>query len=224
LSRGSKRGSRPYRMTKRSEAVEDTRQRIIEATVTLHGTVGPAATTVMGIAEQAGVTRATVYRHFPDDTTLFAACSNHWLTQQVPPNPSEWLLHDDPFERMRVALTDLYRFYRAGESMLRRIYKDKQSLPQEHREDLDARHEFFRDVLLATFSVPPRRRRIVRAAIGHAVEFWTWRSLCVDNGLEDPDAVALMVELTAAAMNPPSSRLRSRKPPATERAPGRRAR
>jgi AcrR family transcriptional regulator len=224
VSRGSTKGSRPYRMTKRSEAVDDTRQRIIEATVTLHGTVGPAATTVMGIAEQAGVTRATVYRHFPDDTTLFEACSNHWLSQQVPPNASEWLRHDDPFERMRVALTDLYRFYRAGESMLRRIYRDKQSLPQQHREGLDARHEFFCDALLAPFSVPLTRRPLVRAAIGHAVGFWTWRSLCIDNGLEDRDAVELMVGLTAAAVSPPSRTVRSRRPPASGRAPGRRGR
>jgi len=224
VSRGSRKGSRPYRMTKRSAAVEDTRQRIIEATVTLHGTVGPAATTVMGVAEQAGVTRATVYRHFPDDTTLFEACSNHWLTQQVPPNSSEWLLYDDPFERLRVALTDLYRFYRAGESMLRRIYGDKQSLPQKHREGLDARHEFFCQALLGPFSVSPKRRHLVRAAIGHAVEFWTWRSLCVDNGLEDRDAVELMVGLTAAAVHPPSPRVRSRRPPASGPAPGTRAR
>lgn len=222
MSRGSRRGSRPYRMTRRSEAVEDTRQRIIEATVTLHGTVGPAATTVMGIAEQAGVTRATVYRHFPDDATLFQACSSHWLAQQLPPNPNEWLRHGDPFERLRAALTDLYRFYRAGESMLRRIYEDKQSLPEEHRRGLDARHEYFCEALLAAFSATQKRGHVLRAAIGHAVDFWTWRSLCVQNGLEDQDAVTLMVQLAAAAVTPPA--VRSKRPPGDERGPGRRGR
>ena len=54
-------------MRKRAEQVDQTHQRIVEAAVHLHGTVGPAATTIAGIAEQAGVTRLTVYRHFPDE-------------------------------------------------------------------------------------------------------------------------------------------------------------
>ena len=66
MSSASGQGARPYRMRRRAETTDDTRRRIVEATVALHGTVGPAATTVLGIAERAGVTRATVYRHFPD--------------------------------------------------------------------------------------------------------------------------------------------------------------
>src|SRR5262245_53973304 len=67
--------SRRYTMQRRAEQVDQTRQRIIDATVQLHGTIGPAATTIAGIAEAAGVTRLTVYRHFPDEATLFEACS-----------------------------------------------------------------------------------------------------------------------------------------------------
>src|SRR5918999_188498 len=80
--------SRSYRMSRRAEGVAETRQRIVEATVELHGTVGPAASTIAAIAERAGVTRLTVYRHFPDDEALWAACSGHWLSQQDPPDPS----------------------------------------------------------------------------------------------------------------------------------------
>ena len=80
--------SRVYRMARRADNVTGTRQRIVEATVALHGTVGPAATTVSAIAEAAGVTRLTVYRHFPDEDALFAACTAHWAAGQVLPDPA----------------------------------------------------------------------------------------------------------------------------------------
>jgi AcrR family transcriptional regulator len=184
-------------MTVRAETTEQTRQRIVEAAVTLHGTVGPAATTVMGIAEQAGVTRATVYRHFPDDAALFQACSAHWLSRQVPPDPAAWAALDDPLQRLRVALADLYRFYRAGDAMLRRVYGDKAFLPEAHQRDLEQRQELFTDIVLAPFTIGGGRRRRLRAVLGHATDFWTWRSLCVDHGLADHDAVDLMAELAA---------------------------
>ncbi|MBA3432912.1 MAG: helix-turn-helix transcriptional regulator [Actinobacteria bacterium] len=50
-----------------------------EAAAKLRRTVGPARTTWSGIAEEAGVQRATVYRHFPDLATLFDACSSHYM-------------------------------------------------------------------------------------------------------------------------------------------------
>jgi len=61
---------RGYTMRARQENVDQTRLRITEATVRLHEEVGPAATTVSAVADRAGVTRLTVYRHFPDDEAL----------------------------------------------------------------------------------------------------------------------------------------------------------
>lgn len=190
--------SRPYRMRRRAENVDETRRRIVEATVALHGSVGPAGTTVLGIADRAGVTRATVYRHFPDEDALFAACSAHWLTQQVTPNPAAWAAITDPAERLRAGLTDLYRFYRAGETMLMRIYRDAAVLPDRYRRDLRARDEQIRDLLLAAYPARSRRNARLRAVIGHAISFWTWRSLCVDQGLRNDDAVQAMVDLATA--------------------------
>jgi AcrR family transcriptional regulator len=70
--------ARKYELKRRAERMAETRQRITEAAMELHGTVGPARTTVAAIAERAGVERLTVYRHFPDEQALFAACSSHW--------------------------------------------------------------------------------------------------------------------------------------------------
>ncbi len=189
---------RSYRMHRRAESIDDTRRRIVEATVALHGSVGPGATTFMGIAERAGVTRATVYRHFADEDALFEACSAHWLAQQVPPNPAAWATVADPRERLRAGLSDLYRFYRAGETMLIRIHRDLDLVPARQRRGLEVRDEQALDLLLAAF--PPRLRRgtRLRAVIGHAISFWTWHSLCVDHRLTNPAAVRLMVDLAAA--------------------------
>jgi AcrR family transcriptional regulator len=188
--------SRRYQMIKRAEQVDTTRQRIVDAAVALHGSVGPARTTIAGVAERAGVTRLTVYRHFSDDEALFAACSSHWLSQQQLPDPAAWSELPDPLERLHAGLTDLYRFYRGGESMLARIYADWDVLPGRRRKELEERNTFFRDALLDPFPASGRSGQL-RAVIGHAVSFWTWRSLCHDNGLSNRDAVQAMTALAA---------------------------
>lgn len=188
-------------MRRRAEQVERTRQRIVEAAVHLHGTVGPAASTIAGIAERAGVTRLTVYRHFPDEETLYAACSAHWAAQQVQPDPSRWAQIADDEQRVREGLADLYRFYRAGEAMLSRVYRDIAVMPESRRAAIEANYAHFREVLIA----PADDDRRLRALMGHAVSFWTWRSLCVDHGLSDGEAVEAMSALVlSAAGRPPS--------------------
>src|SRR6188768_4062572 len=96
--------SREYRKRKRAESEAETRQRITEATMHLHERVGPARTTVSAIADEAGVQRATVYRHFPDEEALIDACSSHWFGLNPPPDPSAWPGIDDPDERLRTGL------------------------------------------------------------------------------------------------------------------------
>src|ERR1051326_6037138 len=99
---------RTYRMRRRAELEELTRRRITETTVALHEEVGPARTSISAIAERAGVRRSTVYRHFPDEEALFAACSSHWRAANPPPDPSAWAAIEDPAERTRTALAELY--------------------------------------------------------------------------------------------------------------------
>lgn len=186
-------------MRRRADHVTRTRERIIEATVQLHGSIGLAATTVAGIAHQAGVTRLTVYRHFPDVESLYAACSAHWAAQQVGPDPVAWAQIPDPDKRLRVGLSDLYRFYRAGAAMLTNVNRDRDVLPaalRQRNENTDAR---MRDTLLEPFDVRGARRRRLRAILGHAVSFSTWHSLCQEQGLSDHEAVEAMAALAGAA-------------------------
>ena len=185
-------------MRRRAEQVDQTRQRIVEATVELHGSVGPAATTIAAIAQAAGVTRLTVYRHFPDEAALFGACSAHWISQQQLPDPAAWSGIGDPAARLRAGLADLYRFFRAGAGMLTCIYRDLAALPEEYQQGLRDQDTLLRDILAAPFGGAGDEHRRLHAVIGHAISFWTWRSLCLDQGLTDAEAVDAMTGMILA--------------------------
>jgi AcrR family transcriptional regulator len=91
--------TRRYQLRKRADAMEATRRRITEAAMELHGTVGPARTTMTAVAERAGVQRQTVYRHFANEEELFAACSRHFASQHPWPDAGGWEAIADPAER-----------------------------------------------------------------------------------------------------------------------------
>jgi AcrR family transcriptional regulator len=182
-------------MRKRADQMDEVRQRIIDAAVDLHGSIGPAYTTISGIAERAGVTRMTVYRHFADEEAIFAACSAHWLAGQSAPDPRRWVGLADPEQRLRVGLGDLYRFYHEGADMLAMINRDKDSIPPGRRAETAAGQAHLRDLFLTGL---PRRKR-VRATVTLAMSFATWQLLCLDQGLSNKDAVDLMVTAVLAA-------------------------
>lgn len=187
---------RKYDLGERAAHVAATRQRIVEAAAYLHGTIGPAATTISAIAARANVTRVTVYRHFPDDAAIFSACSQHWAAGQHLPDPDTWQQINDPVERVRAGLTDLYRFYRDADIMLSNVLRDADAVPIALRERNAAEEVRRREALLQAFSRPRGvKRKRLRAAIGHAASFTTWRSLCLDQGLPDREAVRLMTDL-----------------------------
>jgi len=185
---------RPYRMTRRAELEEQTRQRITESAVALHEEVGPAHTSISAIAERAGVRRSTVYRHFPDDDALFAACSAHWRAANPPPDPRSWASIGDPGERTRAALRELYSFYAATQSMYLSLLRDEALVPalQRRLRDFHGYLTAVQDELASGRGLRGNRARRVRAAIGHALAFPTWRSLTHDQGLDNDDAVELM--------------------------------
>ena len=120
---------RKYELKRRAENQAATRQRIVEAALELHATVGPARTTVIDIAESAGVERVTVYRHFPDELALFSACSAHYRAQNPPPDMSSWAAIKDPVERLRAALGSFYAYYDRVAPMLQNVLRDAETVP-----------------------------------------------------------------------------------------------
>lgn len=189
-------------MRARQESVEQTRLRITEATMRLHERVGPAATTVSAIAEEAGVTRLTVYRHFPDDAALVMACSGHWRALHPRPDPLRWASISDPVERLRTALSETYAWARPAAPMMTKIYRDLASMPAFVGEFLANDEQCRVATLSRGFRARGRATQRLQAALRHALHVRTWQSLCDDGALDDDEAVALMVATVLAAVQP----------------------
>jgi AcrR family transcriptional regulator len=190
------------RYEKRARATQEqaTRLRVIEAAIELHGTIGPARTTISAIAERAGVRRATVYRHFPDERALFLGCSGAWRERHPLPDPATWAPIADPQARVEAALDALYRWYEQAEPMLSAVLRDMDAMPliaelQAGRLEYLAAVE---DGLASGWGARGKAAARVRATIGLALDFFTWRTLN-ERGLGRGEAVTVMSSAVRAA-------------------------
>ena len=191
---------RKYELKKRAEEMAETHLRITEAAIELHGTVGPSRTTLSAVAERAGVERRTLYRHFPTEADLFAACSNHYFAANPWPDPGNWRAIRDPHKRLEQALDELYAYYERTEPMLSNALRDA-DLVDSARDavaPLRAYLEEAAEILAAGRGARGRRRELLGGALRHALDFSTWRSLWA-NGLERSDAVRLVSALVERA-------------------------
>ncbi len=202
---------RKYELKARAQRQQATRRRIVEATVALHREVGPARTTVAEIARRAGVQRLTVYNHFSEDTELFAACQEHFLSEHPLPDLRSALAREDPRDRTRTVLHALYASYRDREPMTEKVLRDRTLVPALDdllEETMDAQQRQLGDALAAGFAARGARRGRLRALVAVALDFWTWRRL-TQHGLDDGSAAELMTHAIAAASmtsSPPRSR------------------
>ncbi|HJV15633.1 MAG TPA: helix-turn-helix domain-containing protein [Propionibacteriaceae bacterium] len=187
---------RSYRLRARADAMDKTRARITQAAIELHGSVGPAATTMSAVAERAGVTRATLYRHFPNEDELFKACSAEWRSANPAPDAHQWATIFDPYDRLAAALPALYGWYRSSEAMRANLLRDLATLPSPIRNGIESYPHTVADILDSAW---PRRSRLRRAAICHAVAFETWQSLAHE-GLSDAEAARLIIGLIRTAV------------------------
>ena len=185
--------TRTYQKKKRAEREAETRRRIVEATMALHTSVGAARTTISAIADKAGVQRHTVYSHFPEEDTLFAACTNHWALLHPFPPSEPWEAASDPLQRLALALRDVWAWYAEVESDLELFARDATLVPAVHAEmnRYAERLNALADRLAETLG----GSSVVRAAVGHALAFETWRSLVRREGLTTDAAVDAMLTL-----------------------------
>ena len=203
MARSGKRGK--YNLKARAERYQQTRQRIVEATLELHRTAGPARTTITDIAKRAGVERQTVYNHFPDELSLFKACSAHNRSLNPPPDPEPWKLIPDPEERLRRALAEVYAYYRRNEQMLANVTRDAQANPNT-RKVLEPRvkhQERMRNALAAGWKQgdKQRRERLLHGALWMALEFQTWHTLARQQGFDDDESIELMMSMVRCLMH-----------------------
>lgn len=184
---------RTYRMTRRAESRDDTRARIVDAAIALHEEIGPKATTISAIAERAGVQRLTVYRHFPDDTSMFQACSSGWYARN--PFPDVNSIEARGPQGCREGLLALYRYYSGTSRMLASVLRDLSDMPVLHGPNqpfvdyLEGLHR----TLLALVSPPLSREAFAATTLAHAIRFTTWQSL-QEAGLADDAKADLVLE------------------------------
>jgi AcrR family transcriptional regulator len=194
---------RKYDMKKRAELQRETRRRIVDATVELHRTQGPAHTTIKEIAQQAGVNRLTVYNHFPDIADLLRACSRRWREQHPAPDLTPWAEIRDPQERLRTVLAELYGYYARTEPMRAKVLRDAETMPA-----LAALLEgtvvpylrAVRELLAEGWKVDGKEGRRLHAMLALAIDFHTWRSLERDSELDREEAVELIVDAVEASV------------------------
>jgi AcrR family transcriptional regulator len=193
-----------YELKKRAERQEETRLRIARAALELHEILGPALTTRSAIAERAGVTRPTVYSHFPDDLSLGKACSSLGLSENPLPDPGRWEEISDPEERLRSALGDLYSYFRRGERLWANILRDRELLyangdPEALEADAEimgpilSHWERMKETIAAGWGPSEGIPRVLLGAVGFALDFQAWRAMVRTQGMSNEQAIELMV-------------------------------
>src|SRR5581483_5936592 len=115
----------------------------------------------------AGVQRATVYRHFPDEQALFDACTAHYFRHHPMPDPDSWAGLEAPEERLTNALGELYDWFAETEQMLAHSVRDLDRLPLGTREWFLGYFELVRAALMDGRRERGRSRARLAAAIGH---------------------------------------------------------
>lgn len=169
--------TRSYTQRKRAADREETRLRIVEATMALHEEIGPSATTISSIAQRAGVQRLTVYRHFPDETAVFEACTSHWIELNPRPDPAGWTSCEAGHGQARAALLAYYRYYRETQRMWRAAIRDEAKVPalqgpmESFRGQLDELGEGLGKGFEGAGGALPA------TTLRHALAFTTWASL-----------------------------------------------
>jgi AcrR family transcriptional regulator len=182
--------ARTYTLKKRAETQAETRQRIVEAAVELHGTIGPALTTFSMVAERAGVQRHTLYAHFPDERSLLMACSGLHGDRNPMPDALPWRGIEDWRKRLRTGLLALYGWYERNAEIAARVLRDAERHPLigeiaalRFGPSMEAYQEVFGEKLNAK----------QRAVLQLALSFFTWRTLVCEGGLKQADAVEAMI-------------------------------
>ncbi len=195
--------ARKYELKSRAARQEATRQRIVEAVIALHEEIGPARTSISAIAERAGVERLTVYRHFSTEGEIFRACSAHFDELHPFPDLTRWQAINDPFARLELGLTELYRYFAETERMFAAAMRDAPSTPAMH--DTFMRYQDgFRAVfamLLAGFDTAGIVLETVRLPILLATDFRTWQIMVREQGMDISNAVAYQLEIARCAAN-----------------------
>jgi AcrR family transcriptional regulator len=188
---------RKYSMRQRSVAVDQTRQRIVDATVELHNEKGVGGTSMQDIAERAGVALATVYRHFPTQDELVPACGSRNMELNPLPTDSVFSELDTGEERVAALVAALFEHYERGVRPYEVGLAEVATLPVMARlmEEVATHVEGLVSAAISPFNPGTKGSRL---AVG-LCDFRVWRSL-TQAGLSTGDAAELTTTMITTAL------------------------
>ena len=186
---------RKYTMDKRKAAVEETRRRILEATLALHSEKGIFGTSWQDIARRADVSVGTVYKHFPSLDELVPACGELMYAITRPPS-----LEDAPEifagantfeERLGRLISELFDFYERGAPYIETDFQERQ-LPMVQEWEAYMRATIAGLVREALLPAGPDERTV--QAVSALLDFSTFKSF-MDRDIRKEQAAKTMNEV-----------------------------
>lgn len=196
-------------MTNRAAAHEETRERIVRATMALHDERGVATTSFADVAQRAGVGPATVFRHFPTLGSLVMACGAHVAAEMQPPSPADVPRVFQGLTTTRARLerlvNELNAFYTRGSLRLIGAANDRDRVPEldQFLIAVDAGMEAFIREALA--DEPPSQSLIGVLMALCSVSVWQSMERAA---LAEADRQAVLVDILASAIAAVGSRSR----------------
>jgi hypothetical protein len=108
---------------------------------------------------------------------------------------------EDPSERLRTGLNQIYRYYGDTAHMWTRVLRDRELVHavEPTLAPFNDHVERATKVLASGWGVRGSRRGVLSAAVRHAIDLGTWRSLVEHGGVSRRQAVELMVALVERA-------------------------
>jgi AcrR family transcriptional regulator len=168
---------RKYEMGKRRATVEETRQRILEATLALHSEKGILGTSWQDIARRADVSVGTVYKHFPSLDELVPACGELMYAITRPPSledaPQIFAGASSLEERLERLIGELFGFYERGAPYIETDFQERR-LPMVQEWEVYMRATIAGLVREALVSAGPDERTV--GTISALLDFSTFKS------------------------------------------------
>jgi AcrR family transcriptional regulator len=196
---------RKYSMDRRKAAVEETRRRIVEATLALHSEKGILGTSWKDIAERADVSVGTVYKHFPSLDELVPACGELVYAITRPPSlenaPEIFAGASTLEERVGRLVSELFDFYERGAPYIETDFQERR-LPAVREWEAHMRATLEGLAREALRPADPDER-VVRA-VGALVDFSVFKAF-MDRGIPRARAEEIMNEVLLGWLQGPVS-------------------
>jgi AcrR family transcriptional regulator len=197
---------RHYNLGRRAEAREETRQKIVDATVALHARQGSSATTYAEIAKAADVAVPTVYNHFPTRADLLAGCTSHVMAGAPVPDEDPFARANTFRERLRIAATSLFTMYEYLDPWLSWTVREIAQVPE--LQPLEEQRRELREAIIRQALEPRFGKRVPSALLATAsalFDFPAWLTIAAHTGKENAARVASEALAAVAMQHKPGS-------------------